>query len=290
MMSSLHIITSEYPPIMGGVSEHSRIVAHAAAAEGYEVHVWTAAHGTESPNVFVRPALGDFSSASLQNVDAALNEWAPPRHLVVQWVPHGYGRKGLNVPFSRWVRRRALAGDRIDLIVHEPYMDFFGGSWLQPPAAVVQRLMTRTVVRCAERVWLTIPGWEPRINGARQKTQAAPQMLPVPGTIPLVQNASAVAAVRRILLQGRSRLIGTSDLAALIRSTFSRRRSPSLPTAGRMRRSSASAGAATRSRSRCDHPQTIHGCPWSEPARSPWIRCRCICRRAMRSCNPIRTG
>jgi glycosyltransferase involved in cell wall biosynthesis len=208
MMSSLHIITSEYPPIMGGVSEHSRIVAQAAVAEGYEVHVWTAAHGTESPNVFVRPALGDFSSASLQNVDAALEEWAPPRHLVVQWVPHGYGRKGLNVPFSRWVRRRALAGDRIDLIVHEPYMDFFGGSWLQPPAAVVQRLMTRTVVRCAERVWLTIPGWEPRINGARQKTQAAPQMLPVPGTIPPVQNASAVAAVRRILLHGRLRLIG----------------------------------------------------------------------------------
>ena len=126
----------------------------------------------------------------------------------MQWVPHGYGRKGLNVAFSRWIRRRALAGDRIDLIVHEPYMDFFGSSWLQPPAAVIQRLMTRTVVRCAERVWLTIPGWEPRINGARRKTQSAPQMLPVPGTIPPVRNAPAVAAVRRILLQGRSRLIG----------------------------------------------------------------------------------
>ena len=87
-------------------------------------------------------------------------------------------------------------------------MDFFGGSWLQPPAAAVQRFMTRTVVRCAERVWLTIPGWEPRINGARQKTQSPPQLLPVPGTIPPVHNAEAVAAVRRILLQGRSRLIG----------------------------------------------------------------------------------
>jgi hypothetical protein len=33
-MSSLHIITSEYPPIMGGVSEHSHVVAQAAVAEG----------------------------------------------------------------------------------------------------------------------------------------------------------------------------------------------------------------------------------------------------------------
>src|SRR4029450_7271326 len=113
MTSSLHIITSEYPPVMGGVSEHSRIVAHAAAAEGYEVHVWTATNGTASPNVHVRPTFADFSQASLREADAALNEWAPPRRLVVQWVPHGYGRKGLNVPFSRWIRRRALAGDRI---------------------------------------------------------------------------------------------------------------------------------------------------------------------------------
>ena len=207
MMPSLHIITSEYPPVMGGVSEHSRVIAQAAVAEGYEVQVWTAAKGSESPNVFVRPSLGDFSRASLRDADAALDEWTPPRRLVVQWVPHGYGRKGLNIAFSRWVRRRARAGDRIDLIVHEPYMPFFGGSWLQPPAAAVQRFMTRTVVRCADRVWLTIPGWEPRINGAR-KGQTAPQMLPVPGTIPPIHNPPAVAALRRILLQGRSRLIG----------------------------------------------------------------------------------
>jgi glycosyltransferase involved in cell wall biosynthesis len=206
--SSLHIITPEFPPVMGGVSEHSRIIARAAAVQGYEVQVWTAATGIESPDVFVRPTLGDFSAASLRSVDAALDEWTPPRCVVVQWVPHGYGRKGLNVAFSRWVRRRARAGDRIDLIVHEPYMPFFGGSWLQPPAAAVQRFMTRTVVRCADRVWLTIPGWEPRIKGVRHGGQTAPHMLPVPGTIPPVDNAPAVAALRRILLQGRSRLIG----------------------------------------------------------------------------------
>ena len=125
-MSVLHLITCEYPPLMGGVSEHSRVVAEAAAAEGYDVQVWTGTAGAVSRGVQVRPDLGDFSRAALGRADAALNESAAPRRLVVQWVPHGYGRKGMNIAFSRWLRERARAGDRIDLIVHEPFMDFFG--------------------------------------------------------------------------------------------------------------------------------------------------------------------
>lgn len=207
-MSALHLLTCEYPPLMGGVSEHSRILAEAAAAVGYDVQVWTGAAGTASAGVQVHPALGDFSGAAIARADAALNEWPAPRRVVVQWVPHGYGRKGLNVAFSRWIRRRADAGDRIDLIVHEPFMDFFGSSWRQPAAALVQRYMTWTVLRAAERVWLTIPGWEPRLRRARRPGQPAPRTLPVPGTIPPVHDAAAVAALRRALLNGRSRLVG----------------------------------------------------------------------------------
>jgi glycosyltransferase involved in cell wall biosynthesis len=211
-VKSLHLITCEYPPAVGGVSEHSRVVAEAAAAEGYDVHVWTATNGAGSPRVHVRPALGDFSAAALARTDAALNECPAPRQVIVQWVPHGYGRKGLNVAFSRWIRRRARAGDRIDLIVHEPFIDYFGdsiaSSWRQPAAALVQRYMTWTVVRAAERVWLTIPGWERRLRFARSQDQPAPRLLPVSGTIPPVRDAAAVATLRSSLLKGQSRLIG----------------------------------------------------------------------------------
>lgn len=207
-MSALHLITCEYPPIMGGVSEHSRIIAEAAAAEGYDVRVWTGADGAASRGVHVCPSLGDFSGAALALADGALNEWPSPRRIVVQWVPHGYGRKGLNLAFTRWIRRRADAGDQIDLIVHEPFMDFFGSSWRQPAAALVQRYMTWTVLRAAERVWLTIPGWEPRLRLARRRGQPAPRTLPVPGTIPLVRDPAAVAALRATLLNERSHLVG----------------------------------------------------------------------------------
>jgi glycosyltransferase involved in cell wall biosynthesis len=208
---TLHIITCEYPPLMGGVSEHSRVVAEAAAAEGYDVNVWTGMGGTGGQGVRVRAALGDFSSLALARADAALNEWPAPRRVVVQWVPHGYGRRGVNVAFSRWIRRRARAGDRIDLIVHEPFMDFFGPtgfSWRQPAAALIQRYMTWTVVRAAERVWLTIPGWEPRLRLARRRGQPPPRTLPVPGTIPPVRDPARVAAVRGMLLKGRMKLVG----------------------------------------------------------------------------------
>jgi glycosyltransferase involved in cell wall biosynthesis len=207
LMPPLHLITCEYPPRIGGVSEHSRVVAEAAAAAGYEVHVWTGSDAPPAGRVVVHADLEDFSSAALTRADAALNAWPAPRQVILQWVPHGYGRRGLNVPFSRWVRRRSQAGDRIDLIVHEPFMDFLG-SWHQPALSLVQRYMTWTVVRAADRVWLTIPGWESRVRRAMRRDQPAPRTLPVPATIPPVRDAPAVAAFRRTLLNGRSHLVG----------------------------------------------------------------------------------
>jgi glycosyltransferase involved in cell wall biosynthesis len=207
-MSVLHLITCEYPPAMGGVSEHTRVIAEAATAAGFEVEVWTGSEGDGAPQVEVNATLRGFSRAAFAATDASLRKWASPRRLIVQWVPHGYGRKGLNVAFSHWIRRRALAGDTVDVIVHEPFVDFFGGSWRQPFAALIQRYMTWTMMRAAARVWLTIPGWESRLRlyaGAKLKTA---HTLPVPGTIPPVRDASNVARVRQRLLEGRTRLVG----------------------------------------------------------------------------------
>jgi glycosyltransferase involved in cell wall biosynthesis len=191
-MQVIHLITCEYPPTIGGVSEHSRVLTEAAVSAGFNVQVWT----------------GDFSASGLARTDASLSAWPAQRRLIVQWVPHGYGRKGLNVAFSNWIRRRARAGDSIDLIVHEPFLDFFGGSWRQPFAALVQRYMTWTVLAAAERVWLTIPGWHGRLRPYGGRSLHAARTLPVPGTIPVVQDTASVKAIRGKLLNGRSRLVG----------------------------------------------------------------------------------
>lgn len=207
-MASFHLITPEFPPMMGGVSEHSRVVAQAAAARGLDVHVWSAREAQPMPGIDVRNDLGSFSAADLARTDALLNQHAAPRRLIVQWVPHGYGRRGMNVGFSQWIARRRDAGDLPDVIVHEPFMDYFGSSWTQPARATVQRYMARTVLRSARRVWMAIPGWEERLLPTLRSSDIPFGILPVPGTIPVVNDARAVAALRSQLLRGRRHIVG----------------------------------------------------------------------------------
>ena len=44
----------------------------------------------------------------------------------MQWVPHGFGYRSMNLGFCLWLRPRARSGDQVELMVHEPYLEF---SW-----------------------------------------------------------------------------------------------------------------------------------------------------------------
>ena len=206
-MGALHLVTCEYPPVMGGVSEHSRVLAEAAVAEGYDVDVWTGTSGTASKAFTFDP------SWATSRARRSPRGYRPERVRAAAAARGPVGAAWLRTPgperrLQPMAAPSARAGDRIDLIVHEPFMDFFGASWRQPAAALVQRYMTWMAVRAAERVWLTIPAWEPRLRIARRRGQPAPRTLPVPGTIPPVRDAASVAALRGALLRGRSRLVG----------------------------------------------------------------------------------
>ena len=201
-----HLVTPEFPPLPGGVSEHSRVLAAAAAGCGRAVHVWTRPGALPANGVQVHTELGAFTPADLLQTDAALDRHAAPRDILLQWVPHGFGYRGMNVHFARWVAGRAAKGDRLDVMVHEPFVDYFGGSWIQPVRGLVQRHMTRTALRVARRVWMSIPGWEGRLLPMLR--DASLRVLPVPGTIPVDRSASAIEDVRRRALGSASRLVG----------------------------------------------------------------------------------
>jgi hypothetical protein len=208
-----HLVTPEFPPLMGGVSEHSRVVAAAALQRGREVHVWTRSgalpidESSSRGGLHVHTTLGAFTPADLARTDAALDAYAGPRDILVQWVPHGFGYRGMNVRFARWVASRAARGDRLDVMVHEPFVDFFGGSWTQPARAIVQRYMTRAVIRPARHVWMSIPGWEERLAPLLAGTSSL-RVLPVPGTIPVDPAPSAVGEIRARLLGPARWLVG----------------------------------------------------------------------------------
>ena len=209
-MKVWHLISPEFPPIPGGVSEHSRVLVEAAVARGLDVHVWTAAGGeaiASRPSVEVHASLGGFGAGDIARTGALLDAFSRPRRIVLQWVPHGYGRSGMNLSFARWIAARARAGDEIDVMVHEPFADFIGPSLIQPVRALVQRSMTRAVVSSAHRVWLSIPGWTPRLT-PMVRPAVTPRVLPVPGTIPVDRDRPGIAALRSRLLEGAKVLVG----------------------------------------------------------------------------------
>ncbi len=195
-----HIVTSEYPPRIGGVSDYTHGVATALAAEGDEVHVWCPAFGGTNPHgtgVQVHSEMGTITAQDLRRMSTELDKFPAPRRLLVQWVPHGYGCRSMNVRFCWWLRERAVRHhDIIELMVHEPYLSFQLRSWRQNAAAAVHRLMIILLLRAAYRVWISIPAWEGCLRPYTLGRDLPIRWLPIPATVPAAPDASSVAALR----------------------------------------------------------------------------------------------
>ena len=214
-----HIFTSEYPPQPGGVSDYTKQVAEGLARDGEEVHVWCPAiadtreafqaqpkHGLES--IYVHRALGRITPPDLKLMDAQLDRFPAPRRLLVQYVPHGYGRRSMNVPFCTWLWRRVKKhGDTLELMVHEPFLSF-EGSWRQYGAALVHRLMTVILLRAATRVWFSAPEWQRRWKRYTLGRRIPFEWLPVPSNVCIVRDDAAIHDIRRRCVPEGALLLG----------------------------------------------------------------------------------
>ena len=186
-MSEWHIVTCEYPPHGDGVGNYTQLVARGLAAAGDAIHVWcpsAPAHEQEA-GVHVHPLLGSVSPGDLRRVDQLLDEYAAPRRLLVQWVPHGFGYHSMNVAFCLWLRRRARKGDQVELMVHEPCLGLWSGSIRQTAAAVVHRFMSVVLIGAASRIWIAIPTWERVWRPYALGRSVTFEWLPIPNTLPM---------------------------------------------------------------------------------------------------------
>lgn len=235
-----HIITCEYPPQLGGVSDYTQMVANGLAAAGDEVHVWSPALATvnggdvgrdeqikNATGPMVHRELGQFARADLRHAGSLLDQSAGPKRLLVQWVPHGYGYRSMNLQFCYWLRNRAEKhGDIVELMVHEPYLAFGEGSWKQTGVAAVHRLMTRLLMKAATRVWMSIPAWEERLRPYARGRQISFRWLPVMSNIDIVSDPAGVQARRARYANNGNQIVGhfgTYDL------NIARRLSTSIP-------------------------------------------------------------
>jgi glycosyltransferase involved in cell wall biosynthesis len=196
-----HVITGEYPPQIGGVSDYTYSVVKSLAAEREEVHVWcplAPQAAVKCPGVTVHGELGQASGADLRNLDQALERFPGPRQILVEWVPHAFGFRSMNVRFCLWLwRRAARCGDHVDLMVHEPFLSFGEGSWRMDAVAVVHRFLTMVLLRAASRVWVSIPSWERLWRPYTLGRKVPFQWLPIPSNIAVAEDPAGVRALRR---------------------------------------------------------------------------------------------
>src|SRR4051812_23874195 len=104
------ILTGEYPPQLGGVSDYTRLVARHLAAAGHAVHVFTSAAAIAGvspmdPGVSVHRLPDHFGRRGLRWLGEQLDHLPRPLRVLVQYVPHAYGHRAMNVRLPLWLRR-----------------------------------------------------------------------------------------------------------------------------------------------------------------------------------------
>src|ERR1700682_5498496 len=100
-----HMITGEYPPQAGGVSDYSRVVARGLAAAGDKVDVYAPKTPGVDPNdesVVVHRLPGHFGPRALAELSRSLGRRKNER-LLIQYVPHAFGFKAMNLHFCLWL-------------------------------------------------------------------------------------------------------------------------------------------------------------------------------------------
>ncbi len=206
------ILTCEYPPGCGGVGDYTAQVAAALASAGDGVTVvcppkpvqaareasQAAAYAAGVELVMLDDAYGRLGRRALdRRLDSGLAST-----VLVQYVPTGFGLRGANIPWSRWLLGRSRRhGNDVRVMFHEPYFEFTWRPVRQNALALAERVMAATLLRAASRVYLSTDAWRrylaPYAPGGRPQTFIT---LPVPSAIPRCDRLLDVAERRRQLL------------------------------------------------------------------------------------------
>jgi glycosyltransferase involved in cell wall biosynthesis len=203
-----HLITGEYPPQPGGVSDYSRLVACGLVAAGDEVHVWAPecpALLQSDDGVVVHRLPGHFGPRALTALARSIDGSGQSR-VLVQYVPHAFGFKAMNLPFCLWLFGRRHSGTAV--MFHEVMFPMRVSQPLKHNViGLTTRLMAMLVARSAERIFVATPLWDGllrRFIGSHNSIS----WLPVPSNIPVVDDSAGVAATRLAYSPNGAPLLG----------------------------------------------------------------------------------
>jgi len=171
------------------------------------VHVWAPQCSLHSNNigaVEVHRLPGHFGPYALASVARAVRA-NPACSVLVQYVPHAYGLKAMNLPFCLWLN--SIRHADLTVMFHEVA---FPIGRAQPfrhnLLGAVTRLMARLVCRSATRIMVASARWQAMLT--RLGATAPISWVPVPSNIPVVENAAETARWRQRCTKANGLLMG----------------------------------------------------------------------------------
>jgi hypothetical protein len=126
--------------------------------------------------------------------------------VLVQYVPHAFGWKAMNLPFCLWLH--AWHRGPIDVMFHEVVFPMNRAQpWKHNLIGLATRAMAALVARRADRAFVSVPGWGPLLRRYAPRRRPA-TWLPVPSNLPADVPAEAVARLRRRLAPAGEMIVG----------------------------------------------------------------------------------
>jgi glycosyltransferase involved in cell wall biosynthesis len=191
------ILCPDFPPDPTGLADHTATLAEHLAAHA-EVTVITSQRGVRDEAtgaVRVWRQVSQWRWRGGRTVGRLLLQLQPD-WLIVQYVPHMYGRGGINLmlPLLLWWWR--WRGGQVLLLIHELYLP-----WSLKPkrllAAVLQRFMLALSVAAAPRVGVSTDVWRQRLERRFPFWQSRFHHLPTPSNVPVAHLTEAEKATVR---------------------------------------------------------------------------------------------
>lgn len=199
------IITPEHPPEHGGVSDYTAQLARALVAAGDRATVWfpgdTRVEAT-SAELVLRPLRHGFGLDGRRTLERELDALPPNARILVQFAPHGFGYRGLNLPLARLISR--LHPRPVDAMFHEvAFPSLPGASIRHRILSNVQFRMARTIAERADRVFVSTRAWGKLLENSLRNADTI-TWLPVPSNLPTsIPRAQSDAARSQVASTGQ---------------------------------------------------------------------------------------
>jgi glycosyltransferase involved in cell wall biosynthesis len=187
------ILTGEYPPECGGVGDHTAQLAVRLAQCDQNVTVITSSAEEESESsgdgVRILRIPSAFRVSGLDRTERILRQLRPDR-LLLQYTPHAFGYKAMNLPLANFLGRWGRAIAPLWVIFHEVAFPFSLSKPQYMVLAAVTHMMARMIAQRASRIFVTAWAWK-RVLRRICPQGAASEWLPVPSNLEGVSPAGA---------------------------------------------------------------------------------------------------